>query len=310
MTVSLKKITATLGVGVVIMAAIAPMAAAHGANEVSITTDGQYRYVIGNGMPDHRIGIFPNQNNPNTISAQNHRFRMPLDPTVAAGSTDIGMNPFGVGINGVPFDPSAAEFWNRDRNSGWQYEALAGAVNLGEDHANAHVQPGGAYHYHGVPVPIAARRADGHSTLVGWAADGFPIYAVYGYVDPDNPAAGATAQRSGYRVRQGTRAGGPGGSFDGSFVQDYEFVPGLGDLDVCNGKTTVTPDFPDGTYAYFLTETYPYIPPLSCRHAGRELHSLGARWPRRAESSGSRRPRGVRRRHGVDLARLVAAVAT
>ena len=55
-------------------------------------------------------------------------------------------------------------------------------------------------------------------------------------------------------------ARGPGGSYDGAFVQDYNFVAGAGDLDECNGRMCITPEFPRGTYAYFLTEDWPVIP--------------------------------------------------
>ena len=39
----------------------------------------------------------------------------------------------------------------------------------------------------------------------------------------------------------------------GSFLQDYEFKSNHGTLDRYNGRYTKTPDFPNGTYAYFLT---------------------------------------------------------
>ena len=68
---------------------------------------------------------------------------------------------------------------------------------------------------------------------------------------------------SSYQLKEGARpngADGPGGTYDGTFVQDYEYVAGSGDLDECNGRITVTPDFPDGTYAYFLTDDWPVIP--------------------------------------------------
>jgi hypothetical protein len=45
----------------------------------------------------------------------------------------------------------------------------------------------------------------------------------------------------------------------GTFMQDYEFVAGFGDLDECNGRFGVTPEFPKGVYHYYVTETYPYI---------------------------------------------------
>ena len=52
----------------------------------------------------------------------------------------------------------------------------------------------------------------------------------------------------------------PGGKFDGAFVQDYEYIADLGDLDECNGRFCVTPEFPDGTYAYFMTKAWPVVP--------------------------------------------------
>ena len=62
--------------------------------------------------------------------------------------------PFGVGINGVLFEPGTAEFWMGDRHADWNYEALGGAVGLGLDSNHAHVQPGGIYHYHGLPIGL------------------------------------------------------------------------------------------------------------------------------------------------------------
>ena len=49
--------------------------------------------------------------------------------------------PFGIALNGVLFDPGTAEFFQRDRSSKWNYEALSGAVRLGLDQNHAHVQP-------------------------------------------------------------------------------------------------------------------------------------------------------------------------
>jgi YHYH protein len=45
----------------------------------------------------------------------------------------------------------------------------------------------------------------------------------------------------------------------GTFTQDYEYVAGSGDLDECNGRMGVTPEFPGGTYHYYVTDTYPYV---------------------------------------------------
>ena len=45
--------------------------------------------------------------------------------------------------------------------------------------------------------------------------------------------------------------------YNGGFIQDYKYNPGTGHLDESNGRYCKTPDYPNGTYAYFLTSTYP-----------------------------------------------------
>lgn len=230
-------------------------------NSVSITTDGEYRYITSNGIPNHDTGNFPNANNPNTISEQSHEYRVSLSPQLANSSTELNLFPFGVAVNGVPFDPAAAEFWNNDRNSGWQYDAISGSINLGLDENNAHVQPDGTYHYHGIPTGlINGVDQEKHSALIGYAADGFPIYSLLGLQDPSDASSSIVTLKSSYQVKSGTRASGPGGSYDGTYVEDYEYHASLGDLDECNGREGITPEYPGGTYAYFLTEDYPVIP--------------------------------------------------
>lgn len=229
--------------------------------QVRIWVAGNTRHIEANGLPDHATGEFPNANNPNAISAQAYAFEVPAAPTQTGASKANGiLDMFGMAINGVPFDPGAAEFWNNDPSSGWQLEPMSGAVDLGEDSSNAHVQPTGGYHYHGIPEGLVADAGESHSPLVGFAADGFPVYARNGYADPSNPSSGITTLRSSYRVREGTRPDGPGGAFDGQYVGDYEWVPGLGDLDVNNGRVGVTPEYPAGTYYYVLTDGFPFIP--------------------------------------------------
>src|SRR5258706_2942971 len=232
-----------------------------GTNYVSITVTGGQRIIQGNGLPDHMPGQFPRPGNPNTISAQNYNFRVPLKPQVAAQPTSSAHWSFGVALNGVPFEPGTAEFWNNERGSAWVYEAKSGFVNLGLDQNNAHVQPTGAYHYHGLPAGLIARLGgDGKTMLrVGWAADGFPIYTDYGHSDPRDTNSPLKKMHSSYRLKQGVRPGGPGGNYDGRFTADYEYINGAGDLDECNGRFGVTPQFPQGIYHYYLTEEFPYI---------------------------------------------------
>ncbi len=172
------------------------------------------------------------------------------------------MHPFGVAVNGVVLDPGAAEWWRGDFSSGWQYEPLSGAMDLGLDDSNGHVQPNGAYHYHGIPTRLLRRLTEGKPTMVmiGWAADGFPIYGPWDRKVPGDRASPWIQVRSSYQLKKGNRPDGPGGFYDGSFVADFEFVAGAGDLDECNGRFGPTPEFPNGIYHYHVTDTFPYIP--------------------------------------------------
>ena len=225
-------------------------------NRVSITRQGDTLVIQSNGIADHAVGQFPNRSNPNAISEQDYTFVVDATPSKARQVTAVERSAFGVALNGVPFDPNAAEWWQRDRNSGWSYDPFAVSGQLGMDRNNAHVQPNGAYHYHGLPTGfMGAGSASEHSALIGFAADGFPIYAQYGLIDGQ-----IAEQQSSYQLRSGTRPSGPGGRYDGTFVEDYVYVAGVGDLDACNGEDTVTPEYPNGTYAYFLTDEFPYVP--------------------------------------------------
>ena len=231
---------------------------------VKVTFTETNMVVESDGVPTHQTGQFPNRGNPNRISAQRYTFRLPLQPKAAAQPVPLGMHPFGVAVNGIVFDPGAAEWWRGDRN--WQYEPLAGSINLGVDTSNAHVQPNGAYHYHGLPTGLIEQLTGGKAgekmVLVGFAADGFPIYGPWGYNDAKDTNSAIRKLKSSYRVKKGARQGGPGGNYDGAFVADYEYVPAAGDLDECNGRFGTTQEFPKGTFYYHLTAEFPFIPRL------------------------------------------------
>ena len=105
-----------------------------------------------------------------------------------------------------------------------------------------------------------------HSPILGWAYDGNPIYGPYGYIDPTDQNSGLRRLRTSYRLKNAlvyevdsnpnpTRGDGPPLATypAGSFVDDYEYAFQLGDLDPYNGRFCKTPEYPDGTYAYFVT---------------------------------------------------------
>ncbi|QDT77257.1 YHYH protein [Gimesia maris] len=230
-------------------------------NQVKLIVKGNYRYIYSNGIPDHQAGQFPNRNNPNSIRPQHYEYRVPVEPKVSRNSTPCQHSIFGIAVNGVVFDPGTAEYWNRDFRSGWNYEALSGKINLGLDQSNAHVQPTGAYHYHGLPHGLISKQGKTNEmTLIGVAADGFPIYSQYGYTDADDATSKLRKMKSSFQIKKGSRPGGPGGRYDGTFVADYEYVKDSGDLDECNGRFGVTPEYPEGIYHYYLTEVFPFIP--------------------------------------------------
>jgi hypothetical protein len=98
--------------------------------------------------------------------------------------------------------------------------------------------------------------------LSGYAADGFPIYSQWGYSAPKAAGSPLKKLRSSYQLRTGERPGGelgPGGPYDGTFDQDWEYVAGSRDLDQCNARFSITPEYPQGTYHYVITDTFPFI---------------------------------------------------
>ncbi len=244
-------------------------------SEIDVTKNDETVEIEANGIPEHKVGRFPNRGNPHEITEQGYDIELPANPEPAPAITYLHSGPgqpaprpmpFGITLDGVIIQPDTAEFWMGDRDKNWNYEALGGAVGLGLDTNYAHVQPTGMYHYHGIPTGLMRRlgfEKGKHSPMIGWAADGFPVYALFGYSDPTVAAGEAVELKTSYALKAGQRPGnpeGPGGDYDGAFVQDYEYVPGSGDLDECNGRFCVTPEFPDGTYAYFMTSDWPVIP--------------------------------------------------
>ena len=107
--------------------------------------------------------------------------------------------------------------------------------DFGIDLNHAHVQPTGEYHYHGMPEKLIDKLNKGQTmTLVGWAADGFPMYARYGYSKANDANSSIKVLTSSYRLKLTPDAGRPAVSLYplGTFRQDYEYVEGLGDLRV------------------------------------------------------------------------------
>ncbi len=219
-------------------------------NIVRLRQEGNYRYISSNGIPNHETGQFPNRGNPNAILAQDHEYKVPLNPQKTGRAiTQNGL--VGVALNGIPFEPGTAECYGRSPGERgpmgsceWSEEAIVGGKGkLGLDYSNAHVQPDGTYHYHGVPNGLLGVLEDsGDVVQVGYAADGFKLMV-----------SRSGRYKSGYGLKNGTRPSGPGGRYDGTYTADYEFK-GSGNLDQCNGTEY------SGEYVYFVTSEFPFAP--------------------------------------------------
>jgi len=255
----------------------------------SWTSNGSQRILSGNGIPNHEVVTFPNNNNPNTIREINVNKRFTLCPEIISESGLEIVGPalaIAYAINSVKFDPGTAGRCNdlgecslAQGQGNWNIEALGhDTFNFGDDMNHAHVQPNGAYHYHGMPELLVDFLGDNQGmTLVGWASDGFPVYARYGYSNTNDSNSTIKSLIPSYRLKLQpdsnrpmvltSLAGGPGqGNTSpntpiamGAFTQDYEYVEGLGDLDQCNGRFGVTPEFPSGIYYYVVTDDFPFF---------------------------------------------------
>lgn len=214
------------------------------AADSTMTVHADLRCISSDGLPDHATGTFPRKGNPNRISSQSIKFC--VDATPAYGGKAQEVRTIGIATNGVIIRPGTADWFDarsprghsRDRSSGWRLDGMGAGDTLGLDQNNAHVDNRGLYHYHGISSALSRRSG----TLIGWAADGFEIHYVGGNA------------KSSYQLKSGTRASAPGGTHDGTYVQDWSYVAGSGNLDECNGAVV------NGTYTYFATDTFPYFP--------------------------------------------------
>lgn len=212
-----------------------------------------------NNIPNHTMGQGGNFATP--VSAQNSNFRMTAAPTAAAQTTAVTLSwNSAVLLNGVRVDMFAAACYGvgdgkigcDNESQLWRYDPMSPKNGFGTDNHNAHTQPDGAYHYHGNPKTLFDFSTVTESPVVGFAADGFPLFGSY-FKDSSNVVRKA---RPSYRLKSGSRpsgSGNPGGSYDGTYRDDYEYVAGLGDLDTCNGMTV------NGVYGYYITDDFPYM---------------------------------------------------
>ncbi len=143
----------------------------------SATTSGSSRIVTGNDEPDHNTGIFPIQlsdpahqydQNPNSIVAHNFNWTLPLNPQSAKSPQCLPMGVIGVLTDGVVLY-NALDGEGRDAGA---HEVL--------DSWGEHPDQSDVAHHHDVPSFLYSSSAKANSSvLVGYATDGYGIYAEF-----------------------------------------------------------------------------------------------------------------------------------
>ena len=193
-----------------------------GAGNVSRTSTfkashvGTKEVLTGNGLPE-RSGTFPIASSdpahaynpdPDSITAHSISISIPYDPKVNA-SPACENGTVGLTIDGIPL---------LDGFDAGGYDAAAIEV---QDTCHGHPNGLVGYHYHSLSPCILTTSALTHTTLVGWALDGFGIYVEY--------------------------------NSKGQLLTDQ-------DLDVCHGRTSVVPWHGKSVkiYHYDMTHEFPY----------------------------------------------------
>lgn len=246
------------------------------ANVQQVFYSDNFAYVKCTGIPAYTIGPWPM--NPNVASNQNWTFKIARHPVPNSTPSTAGNGQIGVLINGVVlFNAGDAMSYN-NQNVWHRVAQYFEAVSF--DTSGGHPAPGGVYHYHINMKKLYTLDSTQHSPLLGYMFDGYPLFGPYGYSNP-NGTGGIRRMKSGYKKRDiltrttlpdGTilpsNQWGPNVSSQyplGCFVEDYEISASGTDLDSHSGRFSVSPQYPDGIYSYYITidslqnPVYPYI---------------------------------------------------
>lgn len=183
-------------------------------------------------------------NNPNRILVATETFRIPLNPVNNASATETSLGTVGVAINGLPiYNPF--EDQNQTAATGRIFSGCCG-----------HPQLTGVYHYHKYPTCLRFMKGDvwqsekekcdeidalvasgGHSPLIGFALDGWPVYGPVGWKDTNRTSKLLKSSYTGANDAFGNPS----------------YVAASGDLDDCNGLVSPTPEYPEGIFHYVMS---------------------------------------------------------
>lgn len=219
-------------------------------------------YVKTSGVPNYYVdGV--THNNASDLHAT---WQIPRIPSPSSSPAGIMGGQMGLMLDGsVFFHPGDAQSY---LNAGIWNRLAYFFEGVDMDPSNGHSTPTNVYHHHFDNLKLHNWDATIHSPIVAYAWDGYPVYGPYGYANADGTG-GIKRMETSYRTKSyTTRTSGPNVDATypiGCFIEDWEYVSGLGDLDEHNGRFCKTPEYPDGTYAYFTTvdaslhPIYPYF---------------------------------------------------
>ena len=234
-------------------------------------------YISCTCIPGYDIG--PWIANPNIPVNQNFVYKITRTPEQNTGTlVETPMGHTGVWSNGVSIF-NAKDGMSFENEGIWNQNAVV-VEGISFDDCLGHPAPNGEYHHHLNPTCLYDdENTSDHAPIIGYAFDGFPIYGAYGYTNVDGTG-GISRMESSYQLRSiSVRTSLPDGTVLsasqygpevsvsyplGYYIEDHEFIAESGDLDEHNGRFCITPEYPEGIYAYFVTldETgeaeYPY----------------------------------------------------
>ena len=194
---------------------------------LSVTCEGDEMVVTSNNIPNFEyVAITPGEPRANETT-----YRIPLNPEIAETTSGVPMlGTSAVAVNGmVVFGPT--EGTTED-------PYLDGLL----DYCGGHNGPTG-YHFHARPLCLFDNFDGNVGLVVAWSLDGFPVLAPFLCED-----AGCTS------VKEVESSWIDANPEQLNSWERHEYVEGQSELDICNGML-----FEDGSYAYFATETFPYL---------------------------------------------------
>ena len=262
-----------------------------------LSTSGYIITITSDCLPHpSKPGNFPNSNNSNYIYphmfTRNIRLRVGENDNNPTNITvdDIGILANGVilyTVFGVTKIPNSDNTGTDISATNFNWNPVHFLSRFGSDNLGGNPDSGGIYHHYDSTFlkkwshaginnlyyystnykNDIFRHPNGHSKILGIMMDGYPLYGPYGHTTATDNTSIIVRITTSYRIKTVLDIGRPTETdySRGSFTQDYEFITNLGKLDEYNGRYCKTPEYPNGTYAYFITidtddnPEFPYI---------------------------------------------------